>query len=60
MGYLSVRGRLSFPLFCSAIAANVLRSKSGELLTPANSRFLALMPLFAAISEAPYRYISTS
>ena len=57
---LFIPGRLSFPLFCVAIAANVARSKPGELLTPASGRYLALMLLFAAISEVPYRYISTS
>ncbi|TPG77950.1 TraX family protein [Pseudomonas mandelii] len=57
---LFIPGRLSFPLFCVAIAANVARSKPGEWLTAANARYLALMLLFAAISEVPYRYISTS
>ena len=57
---LFIPGRVSFPLFCVAIAANVARSKQGELLTAANGRYLALMLLFAAISEVPYRYISTS
>lgn len=57
---LFIPGRLSFPLFCVAIAANVARSKQDELLTAANGRYLALMLLFAAISEVPYRYISTS
>ena len=60
MSNLFIPGRLSFPLFCVAIAANVARSKPGELLTVANGRYLALMLLFAAISEVPYRYISTS
>ncbi|MHC8290481.1 TraX family protein [Pseudomonas sp. XS1P51] len=60
MTYLFIPGRLSFPLFCVAIAANVARSKPGELLTAANGRYLALMLLFAVISEVPYRYISTS
>jgi hypothetical protein len=60
MSTLFIPGRLSFPLFCVAIAANVVRSKPGELLTVANGRYLALMLLFAAISEVPYRYISTS
>ena len=55
---LFIPGRVSFPLFCVAIAANVARSKQGELLTAANGRYLALMLLFAAISEVPYRYIS--
>jgi len=60
MNDLFIPGRLSFPLFCVAIAANVARSTPGELLTAANGRYLALMLLFAAISEVPYRYISTS
>ncbi len=60
MSYLFIPGRLSFPLFCVAIAANVARSTSGELLTAANGRYLALMLLLTAISEVPYRYISTS
>ncbi|WP_460160673.1 TraX family protein [Pseudomonas sp. S2_B10] len=60
MSNLFIAGRLSFPLFCVAIAANVARSKQGALLTRANGRYLALMVLFAAISEVPYRYVSTS
>ncbi len=60
MSYLFIPGRLSFPLFCVAIAANVARSKPGELFTMANGRYLALMLLFAAISEVPYRYLSSS
>lgn len=60
LSYLFIPGRLSFPLFCVAIAANVARSKQGELLTPANGRYLALMLLFAVISEVPYRAISSS
>ena len=38
MSTLFIPVRLSFPLFCVAIAANVVRSKPGELLTLANSR----------------------
>ncbi len=60
MSNLFIPGRLSFPFFCVAIAANVARSKPGELLTAANGRYLALMLLFAGISEVPYRYISAS
>ncbi|WP_394304619.1 TraX family protein [Pseudomonas danubii] len=60
MSDLFIPGRLSFPLFCVAIAANVARSRSGELLTAANGRYLALMLVFAVISEVPYRYISSS
>jgi hypothetical protein len=57
---LFIPGRFAFPLFCVGIAANVARSRSGELLTTANGRYLGLMLLFAAISELPYRSISTS
>lgn len=60
MGDLFIVGRLAFPLFCVAIAANVARTSTGELLTAANGRYLILMILFAIISEVPYRYISTS
>lgn len=60
MGDLFIVGRLAFPLFCVAIAANVARTGPGELLTAANGRYLILMILFAIISEVPYRYISTS
>lgn len=57
---LFVLGRLSFPLFCLAIAINVARTQPGELFTRSNGRYLALMVLFAAISEVPYRMISSS
>lgn len=60
MGDLFIVGRLAFPLFCVAIAANVARTKPGELLTVPNSRYLIMMILFAIISEVPYRFISTS
>ncbi|WP_241083736.1 TraX family protein, partial [Pseudomonas viridiflava] len=45
MSYLFIPGRLSFPLFCVAIAAIVARSKPGELFTTANGRYLALILL---------------
>lgn len=57
---LFILGRLSFPLFCLAIAINVARTQPGELLTRSNGRYLAMMVLFAAISELPYRMISIS
>ncbi|MDT3713679.1 TraX family protein [Pseudomonas soli] len=57
---LFVLGRLSFPLFCLAIAINVSRNQAGELFTRSNSRYLALLVLFAALSEVPYRLVSTS
>lgn len=57
---LFVLGRLSFPLFCLAVAINVSRNQPGELFTRSNGRYLALLALFAALSEVPYRMISTS
>lgn len=57
---LFVLGRLSFPLFCLAIAINVSRTRPGELFTRSNGRYLALLVLFAALSEVPYRLIGTS
>lgn len=57
---LFVLGRLSFPMFCLAVAINVSRNRPGELFTRSNGRYLALLVLFAALSELPYRMISTS
>ncbi|MCF4986948.1 MULTISPECIES: TraX family protein [Pseudomonas syringae group] len=53
---LFIPGRLSFPLFCLVIGANVARSTKGEFATKANGRYLGLMLAFSAISEVPYRY----
>lgn len=55
-----VLGRLSFPLFCLAVAINVSRHQPGELFARSNGRYLALLVLFAALSEIPYRLVSTS
>ncbi|EQM72061.1 TraX family protein [Pseudomonas tohonis] len=52
-------GRLSFPMFCLAIAANVARSPRGELYTEANVRYLTWMLLFVVMSELPYRMLSS-
>lgn len=57
---LFVLGRLSFPLFCLAVAINVSRNPQGELFTRSNGRYLALLVLFAALSEVPYRLVGTS
>lgn len=57
---LFVLGRLSFPLFCLAVAINVSRNQPGELFTRSNGRYLAFLVLFAALSEVPYRLVSTS
>ncbi|MDF3172153.1 TraX family protein [Pseudomonas sp. ER28] len=55
-----VLGRLSFPFFCLALAINVSRNQPGELFTRSNGRYLALLVLFAALSEVPYRMVGTS
>lgn len=52
-------GRLAFPLFCLGIAANVCRSRSGQLFTDANGRYLAWLMAFSVVSELPYRLLST-
>ncbi|MNJ31536.1 TraX protein [compost metagenome] len=57
---LFVLGRLSFPFFCLALAINVSRNQPGELFTRSNGRYLALLVLFAALSEVPYRMVGTS
>lgn len=52
---LFVPGRIAYPFFCLAIAANVARSRVGELFTSENARYLGWLLLFAALSEVPYR-----
>jgi hypothetical protein len=51
--WLYVPGRLAFPWFCLAIAANLARKKNAHemRLLP----YLGWMLLFAALSEIPYR-----
>ena len=55
--WLFVIGRLAFPWFCLAIAANVARSPAGALLTPRNGRYLGWLVLFSVLSEWPYRWL---
>lgn len=55
---LFIPGRLAFPLFCLAIAANVARSRPGQLLSQSNTRYLGWMLVFSVISEGVYRPIS--
>lgn len=55
---LFIPGRLAFPLFCLAIAANVARSRPGQLLSEGNTRYLGWMLVFTVISEVVYRPIS--
>ncbi len=58
--WLFVVGRLAFPLFCLAIAVNVVRLPRGSLICEANTRYLAWLLVFSAISELPYRWVSGS
>ena len=48
---LYVPGRLAFPWFCLAIAANVHRMKNAQV----SWRYLGWLLLFSVISEVPYR-----
>ncbi|MDB5980884.1 MAG: rane protein [Pseudomonas sp.] len=52
---LYVPGRLAFPWFCLAIAANLARNAVGPVNQIAQWRYLAWMLVFAGISELPYR-----
>lgn len=55
---LFVIGRLAFPLFCLGIAANVVRTQSGELFSESNARYLGWLLAFSLLSELPYRLLS--
>lgn len=55
--WLFVVGRLAFPFFCLAIAANVARSAPGVLFTPGNVRYLGWCLAFSLASELPYRWL---
>ncbi|MND38036.1 TraX protein [compost metagenome] len=55
--WLFIIGRLAFPLFCLAIAANVARSAPGQLFTAANGRYLGWMLAFSVLSEWPYHVL---
>ena len=48
---LYVPGRLAFPWFCLAIAANLHRMKNAQI----SWRYLGWLLLFSVISEVPYR-----
>ncbi|MDT4849980.1 TraX protein [compost metagenome] len=54
--FLYIPGRLAFPLFCLAIAANLLRPQAGER-KPLPLRYLGLLLAFALLSEWPYRLL---
>lgn len=56
--WLFVVGRLAFPFFCLAIAANVGRSAcTGAVFAPSNVRYLGWMLVFSVVSEWPYRWL---
>ncbi|AWM94729.1 conjugal transfer protein TraX [Pseudomonas sp. 31-12] len=50
---LYVPGRMAFPWFCLAMAANLARSRT--VTTGGQWRYLGWLLLFSAISEIPYR-----
>ncbi|MGE8146827.1 TraX family protein [Pseudomonas frederiksbergensis] len=51
--FLYVPGRLAFPWFCLAMAANLSRTRTA--VTSAQWRYLGWLMVFSAISEIPYR-----
>ncbi|QJI43756.1 conjugal transfer protein TraX [Pseudomonas sp. ADAK2] len=51
--FLYVPGRLAFPWFCLAMAANLSRTRAAA--TSAQWRYLGWLMVFSAISEIPYR-----
>jgi len=55
---LFVVGRFAFPLFCLGIAANVSRSRPGDLYSENNFRYLSWLLAFSLIPEMPYRALS--
>ncbi len=56
--WLFTVGRMAFPLFCLAIAANVARTRPGDLINDGNVRYFGWLMAFAVISELPYRLLS--
>ena len=54
--WLYIPGRLAFPFFCLAIAANLMRPSAGGG-KPFPLRYLGLLALFALLSEWPYRLL---
>ncbi|MEO6676877.1 MAG: TraX family protein [Pseudomonas sp.] len=51
--FLYVPGRLAFPWFCLAMAANLARARA--VATASQWRYLGWLMAFSAISEIPYR-----
>ena len=56
--WLFIVGRMAFPLFCLGIAANVARTRPGDLFNDGNVRYLGWLMAFAVVSEFPYRLLS--
>ncbi len=54
--FLYVPGRLAFPLFCLAIAANVARPRADDA-GGVTARYLGWLLLFSLVSEWPYRLL---
>lgn len=54
---LVIIGRLAFPLFCLAIAANVLRATFSPQPMQHNASYLTRLFSFSLISELPYRLL---
>lgn len=55
VNFLYVPGRMAFPWFCLAIAANLARNTAGAASRGAQWRYLAWLVVFAAVAELPYR-----
>src|SRR5471032_2650456 len=53
LDFLYVPGRLAFPWFCLAMAANL--SRAGTAAKSSQWRYLGWLMLFSAVSEIPYR-----
>lgn len=56
---LFVVGRLAFPLFCLAMAMNVVRREPDTPLDRHHGRYLGLMLLFTVLSEPAYRWLDS-
>lgn len=53
--WLFTVGRIAFPLFCLAIAANVVRRAAGDR---GGARYLLWLLVFSLLCEAPYRLVT--
>lgn len=60
LAFTFIPGRISFPFFCLAVAANVARGTPGHLATLSNGRYIIFMVFFSLISEVPYRLFMDS